>query len=226
MNEFNFNSYDNSTQKIITEGYEKKGGVNNSHKTPRPDNSRGQECCECMWWRELEYHKALNKTLMDKLMQKDEVNVFFNTPIEGWSNDPCGICPHKAEIDQLKAKNEELKDKLNCCFCTPYVELNDTEKQRKCVEVTECFRRQLNKLKAENEELKEELEELKEENEYNEANTIEFKQTLIEIKEIAETAAKCMYTTYSDDYTEGYSWLGRIILQKISECEGNDETNN
>lgn len=27
--------------------------------------------------------------------------------------------------------------------------------------------------------------------------------------------------TYSDDYTEGYSWLGSIILQKISECEAN-----
>ena len=50
-----------------------------------------------------------------------------------------------------------------------------------------------------------------------------YKQTLAEIKEIAETAAKCMYATYSDDYTEGYSWLGRIILQKISDCEGNNE---
>ena len=56
-------------------------------------------------------------------------------------------------------------------------------------------------------------------------NNKKLRQTLTEIKEIAETAAKCMYATYSDDYTEGYSWLGRIILQTISECEGNDETN-
>jgi hypothetical protein len=50
-------------------------------------------------------------------------------------------------------------------------------------------------------------------------NNKKLRQCLTEIKEIAETAAKCMYATYSDDYTEGYSWLGRIILQKISECE-------
>ena len=49
---------------------------------------------------------------------------------------------------------EELKDKLNCCFCNPYVELHDIEKQRKCVEVTECFRQQLDQLKKENEKAK------------------------------------------------------------------------
>lgn len=40
---------------------------------------------------------------------------------------------------------------------------------------------------------------------------------LTEIKEIAENAAKCLYVTKSDDYTDGYCWLGSIILQKISE---------
>ena len=44
--------------------------------------------------------------LKKQLMQKSEVDMFFNTPIEGWSNDPCGICPHKAE-------NEELKKELD-----------------------------------------------------------------------------------------------------------------
>ena len=52
---------------------------------------------------------------------------------------------------------------------------------------------------------------------YKENNKLE--QTLTEIKEIAETAAKCFYATKSDDYTDGYRWLGNIILQKISECE-------
>ena len=48
--------------------------------------------------------------LKKQLMQKSEVDMFFNTPIEGWSNDPCGICPHKAE-------NEELKERIKCnCF--------------------------------------------------------------------------------------------------------------
>ena len=53
----------------------------------------------------------------------------------------------------IKAKEQEcerLKDKLNCCFCNTYVEVNDLEKQRKCVEVTECFRQQLDQLKKQN----------------------------------------------------------------------------
>ena len=49
------------------------------------------------------------------------------------------------------------------------------------------------------------------------------KQTLIEIKEIAEKAAKCLYTTESDDYTDGYRWLGSLILQKIRKCEVENE---
>ena len=44
-------------------------------------------------------------------------------------------------------------------------------------------------------------------------------QTLTEIKEIAETATKCLYATKSDDYTDGYRWLGSIILQEISEVQ-------
>ena len=52
--------------------------------------------------------------LKKQLMQKSEVDMFFNTPIEGWSNDPCGICPHKAENEELKeeilTKNEKIKE--------------------------------------------------------------------------------------------------------------------
>ena len=36
--------------------------------------------------------------LKEQLMQKDEVNTFFNTPIKGWSDDPCEICPCKNEL--------------------------------------------------------------------------------------------------------------------------------
>ena len=54
----------------------------------------------------LEEKKQECEELKKQLMQKSEVDMFFNTPIEGWSNDPCGICPHKAE-------NEELKKELN-----------------------------------------------------------------------------------------------------------------
>lgn len=52
--------------------------------------------------------------LKKQLMQKSEVDMFFNTPIEGWSNDPCGICPHKAENEELKKeiinKDEKIKE--------------------------------------------------------------------------------------------------------------------
>ena len=53
-----------------------------------------------------------------------------------------------------------------------------------------------------------------------------YEQTLTEIKEIAETADKCLYATKSDDYTDGYRWLGSIILQEISECEENNDMEN
>lgn len=54
-----------------------------------------------------------NEKLKIKLMQQDEVNTFFNTPIEGWNNDPCGICEHKQNYTQLKTENEELKKKVS-----------------------------------------------------------------------------------------------------------------
>ena len=48
-----------------------------------------------------------------KLMQKDEVNTFFNTPIEGWSSNPCDICESKNNYEQLKQECEELKERLD-----------------------------------------------------------------------------------------------------------------
>ena len=58
------------------------------------------------YFKQLQRKEQECEKLKIQLMQKDEVNMFFNTPIEGWSNDPCGICPYKAE-------NEELKKELN-----------------------------------------------------------------------------------------------------------------
>lgn len=43
-----------------------------------------------------------SEKLKIKLMQNDEVNTFFNTPIEGWSNDPCGICRYKQALEEIK----------------------------------------------------------------------------------------------------------------------------
>lgn len=44
-----------------------------------------------------------------QVMQKDEFNMFFNTPVEGWDNDPCKICEYKQDYERLQAENEELK---------------------------------------------------------------------------------------------------------------------
>ena len=73
------------------------------------------------------------------------------------------------------------------------------------------YEEQHDQLKAENKELKEELEELKEENEYNEANAIEFKQTLTEIKEIAQYD---VYTSHTDLCIKL-----NLVKKKISEVE-------
>ena len=46
-------------------------------------------------------------------MKKDEVNTFFNTPIEGWSNDPCGICKYKQTLTDIKEIAEECYYECN-----------------------------------------------------------------------------------------------------------------
>ena len=57
-------------------------------------------CCatfpDCHY-KQLQRKIAECEELKIKLMQKDEVNAFFNTPIEGWSSDPCKICESKNE---------------------------------------------------------------------------------------------------------------------------------
>ena len=79
---------------------------------------------------------------------------------------------------------EELKDKLNCCFCNQYVELNNIETQRKCVEVTECFRRQLDQLKQTLTEIKEIAEEYQKEYIVNNGVVLLCNQILQKISEV------------------------------------------
>lgn len=64
--------------------------------------------------------KAENEELKKQLMQKSEVDMFFNTPVEGWSNDPCGICPHKAENEQLKEELSVIQHNCNREGCKYY----------------------------------------------------------------------------------------------------------
>lgn len=65
--------------------------------------------------------------LKKQLMQKSEVDIFFNTPIEGWSNDPCGICKFKNCLTEIKEIAEPFcnacqefepeKKGSNCMYC-------------------------------------------------------------------------------------------------------------
>lgn len=65
-----------------------------------------------------------------QLMQKDEINTFFNTPIEGWSSNPCDICVCKNDYDHyrkaLEKIEQELKEDIYCesqeCGCDDFEE--------------------------------------------------------------------------------------------------------
>ena len=67
------------------------------------------------------------KELKKQLMQKSEVDMFFNTPIEGWSSDPCGICKYKNCLTEIKEiaepfcnacqEFEPKKNDSNCMYC-------------------------------------------------------------------------------------------------------------
>lgn len=50
-----------------------------------------------------------NEKLKIQLMQKSEVDTFFNTPIEGWDNDACKICEYKQNYQAKEQECEELK---------------------------------------------------------------------------------------------------------------------
>ena len=101
-------------------------------------------------------------------------------------------------IDVSKCKYIDIDFEKPICHCIS----QRNECEMPCEYNKDCYYKQLKRKEEECEELK---------------------QTLTEIKEIAETATKCFYATKSDDYTDGYRWLGNKILQKISECEVKNE---
>lgn len=47
-----------------------------------------------------------------QLMQKSEVDTFFNTPIEGWDNDSCKICEYKQNYQAKGQECEKLKTQI------------------------------------------------------------------------------------------------------------------
>ena len=111
---------------------------------------------------------------------------------------------------ELKAENDELKEKVK-----KYGEINEQETK----DYAELLK-QLDQLKAENDELKKQLTILDDEDVVVEITVKQFeeykklKQTLTEIKEIAEWKNEYWSLGIAD-----YKNMADEILQKISECE-------
>lgn len=61
------------------------------------------------YFKQLARVKEENEKLKTKLIQKNEVDTFFNTPIEGWDNDPCKVCTYKQNYQAKEQECEELK---------------------------------------------------------------------------------------------------------------------
>lgn len=51
--------------------------------------------------------------LKKELIKKDEINTFLNTPIEGWSNDPCEICKYKQILVEIKEIAQGVRSYLS-----------------------------------------------------------------------------------------------------------------
>ena len=60
----------------------------------------------CIWKKYLRKEQECEE-LKKELIKKDGVDTFFNTPIEGWSNDPCEICKYKQTLTEIKEIAEE-----------------------------------------------------------------------------------------------------------------------
>ena len=91
---------------------------------------------ECKGWENCYYKQLKRKEqeceeLKKELMKKDEVNTFFNTPIEGWSNDPCGICELKQTIAEIK---EIVEVEIEC---KTYEIENDCFNETRCKALNE-----------------------------------------------------------------------------------------
>lgn len=147
--------------------------------------------------------------LKNQLIQKDEVNTFFNTPIEGWDNDSCKICESKQNYDQLKAENESLKESLKMFSST----LDWALKSQ-----VGLYKRQIDSSVPDDWEYEEVLVLI-------EQYIDKLKQTLTEIKEIAEDY--CVFCPKINPETFDMSECKKCnhskILQKISESEVKNE---
>ena len=159
-----------------------------------------------------DYKQLVRKTqeceeLKKQLMQKSEVDMFFNTPIEGWSNDPCRICPHKAENEELKKeiinKNEKIKElRLSVSDLTNRLCYLNAEKSFRIVDLEQT----LDEIEKE---LKERLVRTEEDLKYQcvdcmNVKSDRYRKALEEIEEHYEKVVKNL-TTYDDSYDANIS---------------------
>ena len=92
---------------------------------------------------ECEELKKQNEKLKIQLMQKSEVDTFFNTPIEGWDNDPCKICEYKQNYQAKEQEYKNLEEELRGCR----IGLKDisTENTKIC-KISEKYKRALDEI--------------------------------------------------------------------------------
>lgn len=85
------------------------------YKAPGKYNTCGYDCklTPNCYYKQLKCKEQECEELKKQLMQKSEVDMFFNTPIEGWSSDPCGVCKYKNCLTEIK---EIAKNMNNECF--------------------------------------------------------------------------------------------------------------
>ena len=69
--------------------------------------------------------------LKKELIKKDGVDTFFNTPIEGWSNDPCEICKYKQTLTEIKEIAE------NSCCLQPTSDCEEYENCKECSRISD-----------------------------------------------------------------------------------------
>lgn len=83
-------------------------------------------------FKDFERLKQECEELKTQLMQKDEINTFFNSPIEGWSSYPCGICQYKGEYARYRKALEEIKEYTREQFCDNCEDIGSTEYNCHC----------------------------------------------------------------------------------------------
>lgn len=61
-----------------------------------------EQCFTYKLLQQLQAKEQECEELKKQLMQKSEIDMFFNAPLEGWSSNPCDICRYKQTLTEIK----------------------------------------------------------------------------------------------------------------------------